>query len=122
MDPKPNGWAFSVQLEFVACSAGTPGERLLILGDSVSDEHLCPVDFAAHVRGEPLAHPVKIRDVSGKTLSVYGNRRVPVLLDGVADCVIPFVVADVTRPVVSLGKLATQDYIAHLERETSLLN
>jgi hypothetical protein len=31
--------------------------------------------------------------------------RVRVLLDGTVDAVIPFVVADVTRPIVSLGKL-----------------
>ena len=41
-----DGWAFAVQVGFVACSAGSPGERLLILGDSGSDEHLCPQDFA----------------------------------------------------------------------------
>ena len=34
----------------------------------------------------------------------------------------PFAVADVTRPIVSLGKLTKQDYIVHLERETSLLD
>ena len=58
---------------------------------------------------------MNIRDVSGEILTVYGTRRVPVLLDGVVDCVIPFVVADVTRPLVSLGKLAKQDYIVHPE-------
>ena len=41
------------------------------------------------------------------------------LLDGVVDCVIPFVVADVTRPIVSLGKLTKQDFSVHLERQTS---
>ena len=70
MDQKPDSWAFAVQVEFVACSAGTPGERLLILGDSGSDEHLCPVDFADHVAVEPLAHPLNIRDVFGKILNV----------------------------------------------------
>ncbi len=119
MEPKPDSWAFAVQVEFVACSAGTPGERLLILGDSGSDEHLCPVDFADHVAVEPLAFPLSIRDVSGKILSVYGTRRVRVLLDGVVDCVIPFVVADVTRPIVSLGKLTKQDFSVHLERQAS---
>ena len=76
MEQKPDGWAFVVQVEFLACSAGTPGERLLILGDSGSDEHLCPVDFAEHVAVEPMTHPMSIRDVSGKILSVYGTRRV----------------------------------------------
>ncbi len=65
---------------------------------------------------------MNIRDVSGKIPNVCGTRRVPVLLDGVVDCVIPFGVADVTRPIFSLGKLTKQDYIVHLERETSLLN
>ncbi len=41
------------------------------------------------------------------------------LPDGVVDCVIPFVVADVTRPIVSLGKLTKQDFSVHLEREIS---
>ncbi len=62
---------------------------------------------------------MNIRDVSGEILNVYGTRRVPVLLDGVVDCVIPFVVADVTRPIVSLGKLTKQDFSVHLERQTS---
>ena len=62
---------------------------------------------------------MNIRDVSGKILSVFGTRRVRALLDGVADCVIPFVVAGVTRPIVSLGKLAKQDFSVHLERQTS---
>jgi hypothetical protein len=119
MDPKPIGWAFAVQVEFVACSAGTLGERLPVLGDSGSDEHLCPYDFTDHVRIKALVQPLNTRDVSGKIRSVYGTRRVSVLLDGVVDCVIPFVVADVTRPIVSLVKLAKQDSIVHLERETS---
>ncbi len=41
------------------------------------------------------------------------------LLDGVVDCVIPFVATDVTRPIVSLGKLTKQDFSVHLERQTS---
>ncbi len=97
-----------MQVEFVACSAGTPGERLLIFGGSGSEEHLFPIDFAGRVAVDPLAHPLNIRDVSGKILTVYGTGRVRVLLDGIADAVIPFVVADVTRPIVSLGKLAKQ--------------
>jgi hypothetical protein len=90
MELKPDSSAFAVQVGFVACSAGTLGERLLIFGDYDSDEHLCPVDFVDHVRVGPLAHPLIIRDVSSKILNVYGTRRIPVLLDGVVDCVIPF--------------------------------
>ena len=74
MKQNPDSWAFAVQVEFVSCSAGSygsPGERLLILGDSGSDEHLCPADFADHIAVEPLAHPLNIRDVSGKVLNVY---------------------------------------------------
>ena len=41
------------------------------------------------------------------------------LLDGKVDAVIPFVVADVTRPIVSLGKLTKQDFNVHLERQSS---
>jgi hypothetical protein len=100
MEQKHDSWAFAVQVEFVACSAGTRGERLLILADSGSDEHLCPIDFAGRVAVEPLAYPLKICDVSGKILTVDGTRRVRVLLDGTADTVIPFVVADATRPIV----------------------
>ena len=76
MEQKPDSWSFAVQVEFVACSAGAPGERLLILGDSSSDEHLCPVDFADHVDIEPLTQPLNIHDVSGKILDAYGARRV----------------------------------------------
>ncbi len=77
-----------------SCSAGAPADRSLIIGDSGSDS------FADHMAVEPLAIPLNIRDVSGKILSVFGTRRVRVLLDGVADCVIPFVVPDVTRLTV----------------------
>ena len=62
---------------------------------------------------------MNIRDVSGKVLHVYGTRRVRVLLDGAVDTVIPFVVADVTRPIVSLGKLTKQDFSVHLEGHIS---
>ena len=62
---------------------------------------------------------MNIRDVSGKILNVYGTRRVRVLLDGTVDTVIPFVVADVTRPIVSLGKLTKQEFSVHLERQAS---
>ncbi len=71
MEQKLEIWAFAVQVEFVACSQGTPGERLLILCDSGSDEHLCPVDFAHHTAVEPLAHPLNIRDVSGTVSSTH---------------------------------------------------
>ncbi len=42
MEQKPDSWAFAVQVEFVACSAGTPGEashsrRLWRRGASVPD-------------------------------------------------------------------------------------
>ncbi len=57
MGLKPDGWAFAVQVEFVACSAGIPGERLGILGDSCSDEHLCPCDFADRVAVDRLDIP-----------------------------------------------------------------
>ena len=87
---KPDGCAFAVQAEFVACSAGAPGEMLLILSDSGSDELLCPVDIADRVAGEPLAYPLNIRDVSGKILNVYGTRRVQVLFDGSIEAFIPF--------------------------------
>jgi hypothetical protein len=92
MEPKPDNWALPVQVEVVACSAGAPVERLLILGDSGSDEHLCPVDFADHVAVEPLPLPLTIRDVSGNIMNVFGTRRARGLVDGVADCVIPVVV------------------------------
>ena len=119
MEQKPDSWAFAVQAEFVACSGGVPGERLLIFGDSGSDEHLCPCDFADHVAIEPLGYPLNIRDVSGKILTVYGTRRLRVFLDGIVDTVIPFIVADVTRPIVSLGKLTKQDFTVNLERQAS---
>ena len=80
---------------------------------------MCPVEFADHVAVEPPAFPLNFGDVSGKILSVYDTRRVRVLLDGVADCVIPFAAADVTRPIVSLGKLTKQDFSVHLERQAS---
>ena len=117
MEQKPDSWAFAVQVEFVACSAGLPGERLSTLSDCGSDEHLCPIEFAGHVAVEPRAHPLNIRNVSGKILTVYGTRRVRVLLDGTVDAVIPFVVADATRPIVNLGKLTEQDFNVHHERQ-----
>ena len=62
---------------------------------------------------------MNILDVSGKILTVYGTRRVRVVTDGTVDRVAPFVVADVTRPIVSLGKLTKQDFSVHLERQAS---
>ena len=62
---------------------------------------------------------MNIRDVPGKFPSVYVSRRVRVLLDGTVDTVIPFIVADVSRPIVSLGKLTKQDFTVHLERQAS---
>ncbi len=80
---------------------------------------MCPYDFADHVAIGPLEIPLSIRDVSGKILTVYGTRRLRVFLDGTVDTVIPFIVADVTRPIVSLGKLTKQDVTVHLERQSS---
>ena len=65
---------------------------------------------------------MNIRDVSGKILNVYGTRRVRAFLDGTVDTVIPFIVADVTRPIVSLGKLTKQDFTVHLERQASRIS
>ncbi len=80
---------------------------------------MCPAECADHVAVEPLAFSLNIHDVSGKILNVFGTRRVRALPDGVVGCVIPFVAADVTRPIVSLGKLTKQDFSVHLERQTS---
>ena len=66
-----------------------------------------------------MRYPFNIRDVSGKILTVYGTRRIRVFLDGTVDTVIPFIFADVTRPIVSLGKLTRQDFTVHLERQAS---
>ena len=56
---------------------------------------------------------MNIRDVSGKILNVYCTRRLRVLLDGTSKRSSPFVVADVTRPIDTLGKLTKQDFTVH---------
>ena len=55
-------------------------------------------------------------------MTVYGTRRLRVFLDGTVDTVIPFIAADVTRPIVSLGKLTKQDFSVHLERQASRID
>ncbi len=70
---------------------------------------------------EDVEETLIFRDVSGKTIRVYGRRRVEVYLDGCVPVVIPFIVADVHRQVISLGKLAARDFDIYLGNTSSYI-
>eukprot|EP00971_Amphidinium_carterae_P350150 6491406-Amphidinium_carterae.1 len=79
-----------------------------ILGDSGSDEHCCPASFGRQFGMEPC--DVHLRDIQGKSICVHGQRSIPLETQGGQTIIVTFVVADVAKPVISLGKLRRKGY------------
>lgn len=98
----------------------TEDGRALVLVDSGSDEHLCPEDFApwckaAGKRGGPI-----LRDAQGSIISHGSRYRIVTLRlysdgGGQADIEIPFLIAPVKQPILSLGKL-----VEHLDARLAI--
>eukprot|EP00971_Amphidinium_carterae_P298205 5925522-Amphidinium_carterae.1 len=74
-----------------------------ILGDSGSDEHCCPPWFASHFPTHKSTVPLK--DIQGKEIENEGIRTVYMQTDDGMQFSVDFVVSNVSKAVVSLGKL-----------------
>eukprot|EP00971_Amphidinium_carterae_P299865 5957571-Amphidinium_carterae.3 len=73
------------------------------LGDSGSDEHCCPPWFASHF---PIyKSTVPLKDIQGKEIENEGIRTVHMQTDDGMQFSVDFVVSNVSKAVVSLGKL-----------------
>eukprot|EP00971_Amphidinium_carterae_P161436 3201019-Amphidinium_carterae.1 len=79
-----------------------------VLGDSGSEEHCCPPSFGEEFGMEPCTSV--LRDIQGNRIKVYGLRLIPLVTTEGQKMIIPFVVCDVARPVISLGKLRRKGY------------
>ena len=92
--------------------ACTEDGRALVLIDSGSDEHLCPEDFAPWSKSITREDGPVLRDAQGGVIS-HGStfRKVQLRAFGTngeeVDFEVPFLVAPVRQPILSLGKLAS---------------
>ena len=84
--------------------------RALALIDTGSDEHLCPPDFAPWSKQVERKKGPQLRDAQGGIIgheSTYRVVQIEVLSDtgNMVQLEIPFLVAPVKQPIISLGKL-----------------
>ena len=92
--------------------ACTEDGRALVLIDSGSDEHLCPEDFAPWSKSITREDGPVLRDAQGGVIS-HGStfRKVQLRAFGTngeeVDFEVPFLVAPVRQPILSLRKLAS---------------
>jgi len=78
----------------------------LLLMDSGSDEHVCPLHFGS---GEVTGPPeTRMWDVTGKHIENYGSKNVHMtIVDGNIPCTAKLQVANVAPSVSSVGKLVS---------------
>eukprot|EP00971_Amphidinium_carterae_P205498 4078495-Amphidinium_carterae.2 len=87
-------------------------EQSDILGDSGSDEHCCPAWFASHF--PTRASVVPLRDIQGNEIRNEGIRTVYFETDDGTQFSIDFAVSDVSKAVVSLGKMGERGCMVKL--------
>eukprot|EP00972_Heterocapsa_arctica_P110079 16209232-Heterocapsa_arctica.AAC.1 len=93
---------------------------LLLLLDTGSFEHACPRSFRPDLPLLPIDEALPARAANGAPMRVYGRKRVVFYLFDDRSMTIDFVVMDVQRPLLSVGKLVEKGCLLQLGPQSSL--
>ena len=96
------------------------GETASLLADSGAGLHACPLWHASHVPLEP-SPKVIARGASGILLQHFGRRVVGYELPEGTRCRIAHEVMNVSKPVLSVGRLNAAGFTLHLAPEDAYL-
>ena len=111
---------FSVEVQEV--SSHQKGRPLSVLVDSGAEAHVCPKWFGQQ---EPIQAPrntIKLRGAGGHELKFYGTRQISFRTFDQQKITLTFLVADVQRPKLSVGKLLQRGYrVRFHDEETAFI-
>eukprot|EP00972_Heterocapsa_arctica_P044208 6525855-Heterocapsa_arctica.AAC.1 len=84
------------------------GGALFLLLDAGSFEHTCPRSFRPDIPIKEMDEPLPARTANGQLMKCYGRKEGVFYLYDDQSVSINFVVMDVRRPLLSVGKLVAK--------------
>ncbi len=92
-----------------------------LLADSGAHVHVCPKDYATDYDLVENVNDLNLATATGEPIKTYGRRSVEHMKDDRVTVEIPFIVADVTKPIISIMRLGEAGFTTHFEKNTSYL-
>ncbi|MCP4191205.1 MAG: hypothetical protein GY768_11330, partial [Planctomycetaceae bacterium] len=92
---------------------------LKLLMDSGAVTHVIPLWFAEDYPIQPLKDPIRLQAVTGKDITVYGERLIGFEIIPNFYALIQFVVCDIQMPILSVAQLTEKDVEVYLARLVS---
>ena len=79
------------------------------------------MDYATDYDLVENAGDLNLATATGEPIKTDGRRNVKYMMDDRVTVEIPFIVADVTKPIISLMRLGEAGFITHFEKNKSYL-
>ena len=123
-----SGWGGDAWVMAAGSSGPAASSSPLVLLDSGSDEHVCPVAWREDLdlKFDDPGRNTVLRDVQGNVIRQLGSRRIMMDMpaasgDGTVRAGAEFRVADVREPLLSAGKVVRNGGVIHLDAGNSYL-
>ncbi len=90
-----------------------------LLADSGAHVHVCPKDYATDYDLVENVGDLNLATATGEPIKTYGRRSVKYMMDDRVTVEIPFILADVTGPIISIMRLGEAGFTrqSYLEKD-----
>jgi len=107
-------------LAMIASPANMAMPASMLLVDSGSSEHSCPVSWREECGLQPLTRPLQLMTATGVAIHCAGTRVVPFELFDRTRSNIKFMVLETTTPVLSVGRLQQSGFQLYIGKSATL--
>ena len=92
-----------------------------LLADNGAHVCVCPKDYATDYGLDKSVNDLNLATATGEPIKTYGRRSVKYMMGERVNAEIPLIVADVTKPIISIMRLGEAAFITHFEKNKSYL-
>ena len=92
-----------------------------LLADSGAHVHVCPKGYATGCDLVENVGDLNLATATGEPIKTYGRRSIRYMMGDRVTVEIPFIVADVTKPIISIMRLVGAVFITRFEKNKSYL-